>query len=98
MSNKPKVTYVPRKTMARRFLSFHLSKAANAATRGNKLANIQFLPDGELTITLNNKRSPSVHRLIREIGLEDAWRFLTKDCMVAHSARSAQLVQSGFYL
>ena len=36
----------------RKFLSFHLSKAANAATRGNKLANIQFLPDGELTITL----------------------------------------------
>lgn len=98
MSNKPIVTFVPQKTMARSFLSFHLSKAANAATRGNKLANIQFLPDGELTITLNNKKSPSVHGLIRQIGLEDAWRFLTRDCMVAHSAKSARLVQSGFFL
>ena len=82
----------------RKFLSFHLSKAANAAIRGNKLANIQFLPDGELTITLNNKKSPSVHKLIREIGLEDAWHFLTKDCRVAYSARSARLVQSGYFM
>ena len=98
MSNKPIVTFVPQKTMARSFLSFHLSKAANAATRGNKLANIRFLQDGELTITLNNRKSPSVHRLIREIGLEEAWQFLTKDCRIAHSARSAQLVQSGYFM
>lgn len=74
-----------------------MERAYNAATRGNKVANIQYLPEGDATITLNGRYSPSADRLVWAVGLEAAWQFFVKDCCVAYSAVADRLLRQKVY-
>jgi hypothetical protein len=63
-------------------------KAAMHATQGNKILKVAYAPSGSPCILVNGKFSPAVNELVGLVGMAEAWRYLTKDCMVAHSAIS----------
>lgn len=77
------------------YFSEILRKAANSV-RGNKVIAIQINPQtGWETITVNGKLSPSLNNLVDELGIREAWEFLTKEVMVAHDAISDRLIKTG---
>ena len=79
-------------------LSVSMSAAYNAVNRGKKIVSVQSPPEGgAVTITLNGKRSPSADRLVREIGLKEAWKFFVRDCGAAYSAIADRVLMQGGY-
>ena len=67
-------------------------EAANAV-RGNKVLSGSYEYDGNFVLTVNGKVSPSVSYLQQSFGTQEAWRFLTEDCRVAHGAVTGKLVK-----
>ena len=73
-------------------LSWFTNKAFNA-TR-NKAITAQYLPDGELVILVNGRRSPSVDALCREVGIKDTWDYLKSDAGCAYGVHSDRFISS----